>query len=558
MTPSSARPSPAARRLGPTLFAAATLALGGCAVSPRDNPQVYEAARTQNRPVLPPTRSVSGFSDSLACMDHMLLDYRVPKVRVTSKIIPDVTGKINVATKDMIITAFSTMSRTSGAFRYVDYEVDALKQDTVQNMTTLLLNAGQMQLQKPQLYVSGSLSYMDQNVVIQRMGGGASAANWEFGFTKDYFGSAFGMELHLGDFNTRTLLPGVDAANEIIVANAGRGVDLGGRIRKTGVQFNLGQEVSQGTGPAVRTLVELGLVELVGKWARVPYWQCLALDQTHPEFQYQLRDWWNEMPGEERVRLFQTGLRNQQYFAGPVDGRPSPALREALSRYQADQHLVVSGNLGFEAYERLVRDYVSFDGAGQFVRVGWAAPDKRVAAAHGAAAVVAPNAKELAATAPRQGQPAFDSTQAKPVKVNLDVNDSDGAVSVGTALVASVSTDRQAWLQCYYQDSRGRVSQIYPNPLQRRQPLQANLAISIPDAGVGAGFSIVANKPGPEEVGCFASDRDLSPKLPAELRGPALEPIVDMVSLADVQKAYEQGPGPAAYSIAKVRYVVKR
>lgn len=545
-------------RSGPFLAAAAALALGGCAVSPRDNPPVYEAAHTQNRPVLPPTRSVSGFSDSLVCMDHMLIDYRVPKVRVTSKIIPDATGKINVATKDMIITAFSTMSRASGAFRYVDYEVDALKQDTVQNMTTLLMNAGQMNLQKPQLYVSGSLSYMDQNVVIQRMGGGASATNWEFGFTKDYFGSAFGMELHLGDFNTRTLLPGVDAANEIIVANAGRGIDVGGRIRKTGVQFNLGQEVSQGTGPAVRTLVELGLVELVGKWAHIPYWQCLALDQTHPEFQYQLRDWWNEMSGEDRMKLFQTGLRNQQYFAGAVDGRPTPALREALSRYQADQHLVVTGNLGFETYERLVRDYVSFDGAGHFVRVGWAATDKRIAAAHGAAALIAPSPKELAAVTPRQGQPAFDSTQAKPVKLRLDINDTDGTVALGTALVASVSTDRQAWLQCYYQDSRGRVSQIYPNPLQRRQPLQANMAISIPDAGVGNGFSIVASNPGKEEVGCFAADRDLSPKLPAELRGPPLEPIVDMVSLADVQKAYESGPGAASFAMARVRYAVKR
>lgn len=253
------------------LAAALSVLMTGCAISPRDNTEHFERIPVQNTPVVPPVRSISSFSDGLQCMDRMLRDYRVPQTLVTSKIIPDASGKVSVASKEMVITALSVMSRTSNTFRYVDYEVDALRQDTVQNLTTLLMNAGQMRLQKPALYISGSISFMDQNVSISRMGGGISAKNWESGYSRDFFGSVFGMELHLGDFSTRTLLPGIESANQIVVSNAAHGLDIGGRIRKTGVQFNLSKEVSQGTGTAVRTLVELGVIELVGKWARVPY-----------------------------------------------------------------------------------------------------------------------------------------------------------------------------------------------------------------------------------------------------------------------------------------------
>ena len=276
------------------LIATAVAALAsGCSITPRDYASEFEKTPILNIPTTAPTRSMSSFSDSLSCMDKMLRDYKVSPVLISSKNIPDATGKISVATKEMMITSLSMMSRTSNTFRFVDFEIDALKQDTIQNLTSLLLNAGQMKIQRPALYISGALSFMDQNISVDRMGGGISAKNWDAGMTRDLMSTAFGLELHLGDFSTRTLLPGVDSSNTIIVANTAVGGDVGGRIKKTGIQFNFGREVSQGTGQAVRTLVDLGLIELVGKWARVPYWQCVSLDQTHPEFQAQMRAWWD-------------------------------------------------------------------------------------------------------------------------------------------------------------------------------------------------------------------------------------------------------------------------
>ena len=554
-----------AARLAKLSIGALAIVAAGCAVSPRDHAPFFQKLPIENRPVVTPIRSISSFSESLVCMDRMLGDYGRGTTLITSKIIPDASGKVSVATKDMAITALSQMSRTSNAFRYVDYEVEALKQDTVQNLTTLLLNAGQMRLVKPALYISGSIAYLDQNVTINRLGAGIAAERWELGYNRDLQGSAFGLELHLGDFNSRTLLSGIDSANEIVVANAARAIDGGGRIRKTGVQFNVAQEVSQGTGPAVRTLVELGLIELVGKWARVPYWQCLAIDQAHPEYQRQLHNWWEAMSGDERLRLFQTALRSSGYFAGTTDGKPSPALRDAIARVQADRGVTPTGNLDFETYEKLVRDYVVYDGAGTFVRIGWsrerratdvADPDKGYA--RGGAAKVENNpAYTPQAAAARLPVPPIDAATARPVGLRVSIGEANREFAVGESLVTTVSVDRQAYVYCYYRDVRRRVTQIFPNPAQNRQPLQGGRFVQIPDSTVASGFAIALERAGDEAVACLAPEKDVFAKLPPELRVPALTTIAAGNDFDAIRQAFERAAG-APVEQRLIQYKVRK
>lgn len=550
--------------LAARLALAATLAAAaaGCAVSPREHASFFQKLPVENRPVTAPVRSISSFSESLVCMDRMLADYGKGTTLVTSKIIPDASGKVAVATKDMVITALSQMSRTSNAFRFVDYEVEVLKQDTVQNLTTLLLNAGQMRLQKPALYISGSVSYLDQNVMVSRLGAGVAHERWEAGYSRDVQGSAFGLELHLGDFSSRTLLAGIDSANEIVVANAARALDAGGRIRKAGVQFNVSQEVSQGTGPAVRTLVELGLIELIGKWARVPYWQCLAIDQAHPEYQRQLHGWWQAMSGEERIRLFQMALRSSGYYTGAIDARPSPALRDAVTRLQADRGVTVSGSLDFETYEKLVRDYVVYDGAGSFVRIGWSRerrasdltdPDR--GHARGGAARVADNpAYTPQAAAARLRVPAIDAPVARPVGLRVSIGAPEREFAVGESLVTTVSVDRQAWVYCYYRDARRRMTQIFPNPAQNRLPLQGGRFVQIPDTSAATGFSIELERAGVEAVACLASEQDVFAKLPPQLRTPPLKTIEGIDDFDRLRQAFERAAGaPVEYRVIQYK-----
>ncbi len=525
--------------LGWTLLAASLLA-AGCStpMDARKDTSFQSYAHTADRPTHRPTRSLSSFSDSLVCMDRLFRDAQIPTTLITSKQIPDFSGRIPVATKDMIVTAISQMSRLSNAFRYVDFEVDIARQDTVQNLTTLLLNSNQIQLQRPALYVSGAVAFVDQNVINNRFDVGTSASRLETGYSRDKNATIIGMELHLGDFRTRTLIPGLDSANEVIIGTGGQGLDLAGRISDYGWQFNVGRNYTQGSGAAMRTLVELAMIELAGKWARVPYWQCLTLDQTHPGFQRQLRDWYDEGDANVHQALVKKSLTGSGYLNTQTAQLPinHPTVRSALARYQVDHGMVVTGELNFATYERALRNYVMLGENGQFIRVGWSPDSSRPPV---------PTVFDGQVTAAPVG-PAL-GTETGPLELDLQIENLAADKSVfeqGTQIFLSATVSRNAHLYCYMEQAQGSVMRLLPNPTNSSSQVSANQAVRIPDWMVpNPGFVLDAGSPGEESVMCLTTDNDLLAKLPAGLQLPGLRPIAGFVGLQSIRDAYRTAAG---------------
>lgn len=530
----------------------AAMLVAGCS-TPMDqrrdaNYQGY--ASVADRPMVRPTRSISSFSPSLACMDQMLRAAELPTTLVTSKHIADYSGKISVSVKEMVITSLSQMSRQSNAFRFVDYEVDIVRQDTVQNLTMLMLNSNQVQLQRPALYFSGAVAFVDQNVLNNRMDAGVSGSRVDAAYSQNRNASIIGLEMHLGDFRTRTLIPGLDSANEVVVGTGGQGVDLAGRIGRYGVQFNVGRDYSQGSGSAIRTLVELATIELVGKWARVPYWQCLTLEQTHPDFQRQMRDWYDQGQPADHAQLLKSALASRGYVAGATStvDITAPAMREAISRFQADLGLVVSGNVDFPTYERAMRDFVALGANGELVRVGW--PATATASPVIVAAPTGSSPDGTSTTVALSAQAALTGERQGSLDMQIENLKLGRAVyEVGDQVFLSVVPTRASYLSCYLQNSRGAVLRLLPNNTNRSMWVQANAAVRIPDwMSPNPGFIMDAEAPGVESVACYATDDDQNLKLPEALRGAAFRPIDGYAGLAEINRAFETAWGPGGYT----------
>jgi Domain of unknown function (DUF4384) len=532
---------------------AALALLSGCStpIDPRQHRQFQSYASTMNRPTLRPVRSVSSFSDSLMCMDRLFREAQIPTTLVTSKQIPDFSTRVPVATKDMIITALSQMSRLSNAFRYVDYEVDIARQDTVQNLTTILLNNNQIQLQRPALYFSGAISFVDQNVINNRFDVGTSASRLDTGYSNNRNATIIGLELHIGDFRSRTLIPGLDSANEAIIATGGQGLDLAGRIGAYGVQFNVGRDYTQGSGGAVRTLVELATIELAGKWARVPYWQCLTLEQTHPDFQRQLRDWYDEGSPLVHNKLVQRSLISQGYLSpNGLQLEPgSPEFVTALGRFQADTGMVVSGVVDFPTYERALRNFVILGNDGKLRQVGWTPtnPNPLVTVASGSQATAGVKPAAYGAAPP----PRTIDLQIENVLVGRT------AFEVGEQVFLSATLSRASYLYCFLHEAGGTVMRLLPNATNPNALLTASQAYRIPDwMSPTPGFIMDSTSAGTERVGCFATDDDVTAKLPDLLRATPLAALPNVRSLDSVNEAFTNALGANGYSGAGVQWRV--
>ncbi len=511
----------------------ASLVIAGCAapMDARKDTKYQSNASVADRPTSRPTRSLSSMSPSLMCMDHMFRQADLPTTLITSKQIPDVTGKIAVATKDMIVTALSQMSRLSNAFRYIDYEVDISRQDTVQNMTAIMLNNNQMQLQKPALYVSGAVSFVDQNIISNHFEAGTSATRLETGYSTNRNATLIGLDLHMGDFKTRTIIPGLDSANEVVIGNASQGLDLAGKIGSYGVQFNVGRDYTQGPGAAIRTLVDLAMIELIGKWSRLPYWRCLTLDQTHPELQRQLRDWYDAGSPKAHSKLVKTALAGLGYMKQQEISEPdnTPAFKTVLGKYQADSGMVVTGVVDFPTYERVMRNYTKLDTDGKLVPVDWT-----------------PSGELKLADVPR-------SMDLQIKNVQLDKT----SFEVGDQIFLSTSVSRASHVYCYLQEATGNMLRLLPNATNTESLMTADVSVRIPDwINPKPGFILDAAAPGNEYVFCLATDDDVLPKLPAAMQAAAFKPISGMSNKADVVNAFTQVAGEGGLSQATVTWKV--
>lgn len=526
-------PSHARLHLPVLLSLMASIVITGCAapMDARKDTNYQSMASTANRPTSRPTRSFSSMSPSLMCMDHMFRQAELPTTLITSKQIPDVSGKIAVATKDMIVTSLSQMSRLSNAFRYIDYEVDISRQDTVQNMTAIMLNNNQMQLQKPALYVSGAVSFVDQNVISNHFETGTSATRLETGYSNNRNANLIGLDLHLGDFKTRTIIPGLDSANEVVIGNASQGLDLAGKIGSYGVQFNVGRDYTQGSGAAIRTLVDLAMIELIGKWSRLPYWRCLTLDQNHPELQRQLRDWYDAGSPASHSKLVKTALASMGYMSAQQITEPNntEAFKTVLGKYQADSGMVVTGVIDFPTYERVMRSYTTLDENGKITTVNWTpSGDLKVAE-----------------------KPRTIDLQVENVQVDKT------SFEVGDQIFLSASVSRASHVYCYLQEATGNMLRLLPNATNTESLMTADMSVRIPDwINPKPGFILDAAAPGTEYVFCVATDEDVLPKLPEALRVAAFKPIVGMANKGDVVAAFTQVTGPTGLSQAVVSWKV--
>ena len=500
---------------------------------PQEARAVIEKGITEQTPLVTPTKSASAMREGLACMDRMLAAEQVPATLIAVKSIPDPSGLFSTGTKEMLITAISRMSRTSQAFRVVDYEVDALKQDTVQTMTSLLLNNGQIELRKPQIYISGAISFGDKTVVSKRRSIGVSTANTDTGYSWDVLGSVVGLDLHLGDMNSRTLYPGLDSANELVVATGGKGVEIGGRatglpkhIYRMGVQYEVAADNNQGAGAAVRLLVDLAAIELVGKWAKIPYWQCIDYEQNHPEFKRQMRAWYEEQSATDRINLAQRVLQAQGVWSGPINGNDSTALRNALATYQASLDMTPVGTVNFETYTGLLRNYV-----------GMSAEDKL-------ASSYSPQSNELK---PREHALPMNEPAHNGLTVAL-LGQKEPKLQIGNSVVLRIAPARSGFLYCYYKDAANVVSQIYPNPQQQAVVAQGNMGLMVPDVSQSNSFLIETARAGTEQVYCAMTAKPLTGRVPAALTNAKLEPLEGVSTIDAVQQQVQAQEGVIAQS----------
>ena len=413
-------------------------------------------------------------------MDNLLAQFGVQGIVITSAGLPDATGEIQTGTKDMLISAISRMSVRSGAFKFVDFDATETDVNNLQNLVGFT-----DEFRVPNYYIRGAITQLDEGVIANSSGASVAGSAFSLGFSADQVTSVVSLDMNVGDLISRQIMAGMSAHNSISVTRTSKAGDAGGRIDTYGLFFNIALNRAEGMHAAVRNLVELSTIEVLGKLTQVPYWRCLQIEQTNPAVEAEARQWFEDMSAREQVVFVQRALASQGLYDAPITGELDPATKGAVARYQADNGLLADGRINFDVYASLIH---------QDLALGRQPDPQFGASAQAAAARVRPNPLTLTLATPHGGNPVYQVNQS-------------------LELTAIASQD--SYVYCYYQDGGGTVTRIFPNQFQPDAHVIAGRSVAIPGE---ARFEIVFERPGAEAVACLASPAELGLRLPPPLK----------------------------------------
>ncbi len=474
---------------------------------------------TMAGPKTPAIKTVTSFSQALRCMDELFLAYGKSGIVITSTGIPDETGKVRTGTKEMLITAVAKMTVKSNAFEFIDFHGGG------DDLARLFDAKGANAMKIPDYYIRGSITQMDDNSVRKNSGGGLAASFFDFGLSSDVSYDLISMDMSIGDAASRKILPQTSTSNTMVITKTGKSAEAGAKIGKVGFAFNMDFSRSEGLGATTRTLIELGMIETLGKFTQVPYWRCLDADITNPVIREQALETFDTLKDSERISFIQRKLGgSMKRYAGPIDGRMNDALKDAILEYQAQNNLIADGRINFDLYANLLDD---IQNALAYVP---STPPAKSAAPFAPVAGLPPSA---ASVAPQVSSPAS-------FRVNLESDKgSKPTYKIGDLLNMSLSLSGDGTVYCYYEDTNRSVARIFPNQFFGNPTLRSGSTVRLPSGG----FKIRFDQAGRERVACIGADRELV--VPPALKGAKDLSPLPVRSLDEVVSQYRLG-NPAA------------
>jgi hypothetical protein len=476
------------------------LLLGGCATTDIRGQASAEAERMKAGPQAAPFRTITGFSDALRCMDNLMIVYGVRDWPILVEDLTDHTKKINAGTKDMLISAISDASKRSRGIRLVTFGTDS------GNLANFHANAeSKRPYESIPLYdIRGSISQLDEGLYKKQIEGGITFGPVGFGAAKSGDVAVLALDLTVIAARDYSVIPGVTSRNSVVIYKEGSGVDGEAEYKKLGLNFGMTLTRSEGKAQALRSLVELSVVELIGKLSHTPYWNCLGADPASDVVSTEISDWFYAMSVNGDITTWaQQQMAVRGLYRGQIDGRRSGEFDAAVASYR--------GALGLGSEPLLDEAFFKAYLAADHRKIQLPAQPARVAEAKPAAVPAAPLRLSLA--------PANE--QARFVR--------------GEAIQLTVKPSADAHVYCYMQDENAQIRRLYPNRFARDSLVPARQALALPGS---MRFQLVMNGKGASEtVTCFATARDVLQQLPASAVGTDFEPL-PVASLDQIRDAF--------------------
>jgi hypothetical protein len=226
-----------------------------------------------------PTVQTTTFTNALSGLGKMSVMYGTKNLNVLFSMVKDDTGT-NIHTGGEIPLDISEMVKSSlnaigGNVHYIPYELGVVSDFSKVYGTKFQLN------NKPDIYITGGITQFDRGLATSKKGFNASAeGTWggrDIGMDADFSEQAstgcITVDFNAIDFVRQIGIPRIQAVNQIKVYKGVKENELGFTVLGPSIGLSGSMKKIQGRHAAVRLLVELSMIQVVGRYLKLPYWK---------------------------------------------------------------------------------------------------------------------------------------------------------------------------------------------------------------------------------------------------------------------------------------------
>jgi hypothetical protein len=322
------------------------------------------------------------------------------------------------------------------------------------------------------------------------------------------------VDMHLVSFPDKTVVPGSSVANSMVVTTRGFGIGATGLINVTALDANLTINRVESLGQAVRNLVELGAIELVGRHANVPYWECLNIPAVKQRRTNRKEIVFSSADKPLRIPEVQRMLQTLGYYSGEVTGVVDQRTRDSISHFQAGHGLIATGDLNYDTYQHLLEKTKGY------------APKRRTAMPHTQASIevekeaefltdytdkdaaldtmVEDTDEQANSVARRPRKTLLNGFLTKPKRAarGIEITSFRNNYRVGDSWQASLIAPSAGYLSCFHQSNNDLITQVFPVQPDATFQVVTGQQVLVPDPRDG--FDIKFERSGmPEKIMCI-------------------------------------------------------
>jgi hypothetical protein len=168
--------------------------------------------------------------------------------------------------------------------------------------------------------------------------------------------SRLSVDFNLMDFNTQTLLPRIQATNSMRVLNDSQQDAFDFAIYGNGFGLSSNTRYLQGRHNAIRLLVDMSMVQLLGRYLSLPYWRCLPNGVPDPVVLQRIAKGYGANDTAKRVRWMQESLRDYGFaleLTGRLDARTVAALDSVMAMLKLPKPRDAKDRLDVEVFTRV-------------------------------------------------------------------------------------------------------------------------------------------------------------------------------------------------------------